>query len=368
MALFTHSKGVAPFAQGLLVQGNKKAPAVSAELPSIQSKNNADLLGDMESPLTSIASLMPDISVRSLGSVSINEKGLSSWPVKEKSIASKDFDLPSQYGSRVTANEPISASFQTTFEVDLLDLQDDSVVLHPSDIEGWETVGKMKEAAQLEAMAQALETGNNLVSDDDDGQKTDVPVTKPSLNKGKVREFHDTGIPGISNEELDPENQCCAWENLDFLKDEDPEVQKAIYEDVVRAWNLKTHKHRSDNQAGTSSCVEPEKAETSTPITKEEIPRDTVNFTLPITSTPISKPVKKVRIKEEVRSEEMLDTTLGSQKGNSKSSSPSGLNASDHGGLRGQSPMSGSNNVIECHARQQASRYTECSEWTSFRS
>ncbi|KAK0438866.1 uncharacterized protein EV420DRAFT_1753092 [Desarmillaria tabescens] len=144
MVPFTHSKGVAPFSQGLPLQGNKKAPAVSAELPSIQSKNNADLLGDMESPLTSIASLVPDTSMRSLGPVSIDEKGIFSWPVKEESVASKDFNLPSQYGSRVTANEPNSMGFQTALDVDLLDLDDNSVVLHPSKVMGWETVGKKK--------------------------------------------------------------------------------------------------------------------------------------------------------------------------------------------------------------------------------
>ncbi len=43
-----------------------------------------------------------------------------------------------------------------------------------------------------------------------------VPVDKPFINKGKVHDFQDTGIPGINNEELDPENQCCALENLIF--------------------------------------------------------------------------------------------------------------------------------------------------------
>ncbi|KAK0443430.1 uncharacterized protein EV420DRAFT_1484955 [Desarmillaria tabescens] len=144
MAPFTHLKGVAPFAQGLPIQGNKKATAISTELPSIHSKNIADLLGDLESPLTSIASLLPDISMRSSGPVSVDEKRLSSWPMKEESLASEDFDLSGHYGSHVTANEPTSTSFATTFDVDLLDLQEDSVVLHPSDIEGWETVGKTK--------------------------------------------------------------------------------------------------------------------------------------------------------------------------------------------------------------------------------
>ncbi|KAK0432686.1 uncharacterized protein EV420DRAFT_1696386 [Desarmillaria tabescens] len=306
MAPFTRSKGVAPFAQGLPLQGNKKAPAVSAELPSIQSKNNADLLGDMESPLTSIASLVPDTSARSSGPVSIDEKGLSSWPVKEESVASEDFNLPSQYGGRVTANEPNSTGFQTALDVDLLDLDDNSVVLHPSEVMGWETVGKKKgrrtpspdpgsktsgftastknryeilsdsdvdenkvtientvkfvhdvrqkhfekqflnipsqvrreqeaaaEAAQLEPQAGAMQAENvsNSESDTEHEAGNEIPAEKPFINKGKVRDFRDTGIPGIDNEELDPENQRHAWENFDFLKDEDPEVQKAIYED-----------------------------------------------------------------------------------------------------------------------------------------
>ncbi len=39
-------------------------------------------------------------------------------------------------------NEPTFMSFETAIESDLLDLKDDSVVLHPDDIKGWETVGK----------------------------------------------------------------------------------------------------------------------------------------------------------------------------------------------------------------------------------
>lgn len=88
-------------------------------------------MGDLESPLTSIASLWPDNSVRGSGPISIDEKGLSSWPVKEESIASGDFDLPGQNGGRDNANEPTSVSFETALEPDLLDLKDDSVVLHP---------------------------------------------------------------------------------------------------------------------------------------------------------------------------------------------------------------------------------------------
>ncbi|KAK0467359.1 uncharacterized protein EV420DRAFT_1474675 [Desarmillaria tabescens] len=408
-APFTRSKGVAPFAQGLPLQGNKKAPAISAELLSIQSKNNADLLGDMESSLTSIASLVPDISARSSSPVSINEKRLSSWPVKEESIASEDFDLPSQFGSCVAANELSYAGFQTALDVDLLDLNDDSVILHPSEVMGWETVGKKKgrrtpsldpgskitgftastknryeilsdsngdenrvaientvkyvydiwqkhfekqflnipnqvrreqeaamEAARLEAQAGVIQAENtwNPESDTEHEMGNEVPVERPFVNKGKVHDFRDTGIPGIDNEELDPENQQHAWENFDFLKDEDPKVQKAIYEDVVRTW--KAFKHPTNtlvSKASTSSKMKPEMASTSAPMTKGEVSGEAMHFTPPITSTPIPKPVKKVRIAEEIKTEEMFDATLGNWKGDSKSLSPSGLKASSPGGL-----------------------------------
>ena len=105
-------------------------------MPPVQSKNNADLLGDLESPLTSIASLWPDNSVRGSGPISIDEKGLSSWPVKEESIASGDFDLPSHYGGHDIANELTSMSYETTLEPDLLDLRYDSMVLHPDYVKG----------------------------------------------------------------------------------------------------------------------------------------------------------------------------------------------------------------------------------------
>ncbi|KAK0439019.1 uncharacterized protein EV420DRAFT_1651166 [Desarmillaria tabescens] len=330
--------------------------------------------------------------MRSSGPVSIGEKGLSSWPVKEESVTSEDFNLPSQYGGRVTANELNSISFQTVLDVDLLDLDDNSVILHPSKVMGWETVGKKKgrctplldpgskttgftasmknryeilsdsdvdenkvaientikfvhdvcqkhfekqflnipsqvqreqeavaEAAQLEAQAGAMQAENvsNLESDTEHEAGNEIPVEKPFVNKGKIHDFCDTGIPGIDNEELDPENQCRAWENFNFLKDEDPEVQKVIYEDVMRSW--KAHKCSSakpDSQIGGSSNVEPEVFCISTPVMKGEVSGDgeAMNFTPPITSTPISKPVKKVRIAEDVKTKEMFDATLGNQK------------------------------------------------------
>ncbi len=120
MAVFACSKGAALILE-LPPQGNtKKASAASTELPPVQSKNNADLLGNLESSLTSSVSLWPDNSIRGSGPIYIDEKGLSSWPVKEESIASGDFNLPGHYGSHDNVNEPTSASFETAFELDLL--------------------------------------------------------------------------------------------------------------------------------------------------------------------------------------------------------------------------------------------------------
>lgn len=58
---------------------------------------------------------------------------------------------------------------------------------------------------------------------DSETEKTAETQPPPIVNKGKVREFRDTGIPGIDNADLDPEAQRRAWENFDFLKKEDPE-------------------------------------------------------------------------------------------------------------------------------------------------
>lgn len=66
------------------------------------------------------------------------------------------------------------------------------------------------------------------------------PVDKPFVNKGKVRDFRDTGIPGINNEELDPENQRRALENFGFLKGEDPEMQQAMVKTLSRIVSSRT--------------------------------------------------------------------------------------------------------------------------------
>ncbi|KAK0224784.1 hypothetical protein EDD85DRAFT_959507 [Armillaria nabsnona] len=463
MAPFTRSKGVVPILE-LPPWGNtKKASAASAELPPVQSKNNADLLGDLESPLTSIASLWPDNSIRGSGPISIDEKGLFSWPVKEESIASGDFDLPGHHGGHDNANELSSVSFETAFEPDLLNLKDDSMILHPDNVKGWETVGKKKgrctpspdpssnlagfvastnnrfdvlsesdsdekkvaidhtvkfvhdvrqkhfekkflnipkqvqlereaaeEVARLEALARELGTEKSSVHDSEEGYETDIPVDKPFINKRKVHDFRDTGIPGINNEELDPENQCRALENFDFLNGEDSEMQKAIYEGIVSAW--KTYKQKT---AGSEPPVGgPSNAKMAKPKPKKKVeiveetygedalsdgeqpyvkpkPRsesehsnidqdnirnspanvgreisghgEKVTFTPSVMSTLRPKPTKTVRIFEEEGSKEMLDSTMGANNGKSKSSSPLLSNTGNPGGMRGRSPMSGSN-------------------------
>ncbi len=95
-----------------------------------------------------------------------------------------------------------------------------------------------EEAAQLEALAQELGTEKSSVHDSEDDYETDIPVNKPFVNKGTVHDFWDIGIPGINNEELDLENQCYALEIFDFLKGENPEMQKAIYEGIVSTWKI----------------------------------------------------------------------------------------------------------------------------------
>ncbi len=35
-------------------------------------------------------------------------------------------------------------SFETALETDLLDLKEESIVLHPDDVKGWETVGRRR--------------------------------------------------------------------------------------------------------------------------------------------------------------------------------------------------------------------------------
>ncbi|KAK0462189.1 hypothetical protein IW261DRAFT_1428172 [Armillaria novae-zelandiae] len=298
MAPFTRSKGAALDLE-LPHRGNtKKASANSTEYPPIHSKNNTDLLGDIESPLTSIASIWPDNSVRSSGPVSIDEKGLSSLPVKEESlVVSDDFDLSGNKGGCDNANELTSAGYETAWETDLLDLKDDSIILHPDDINGWEKVGKMKgrctpspkpssdiagpsarNANRFDVLSDSSDVGDevaiektvkfvhnerqkyfekrlgNLLTQfevdrehrhvtkmgntredvsSDTNEPGERPLTPHVVNKGKVRDFRDTGIPGIDNADLDPEAQQQAWENFNFLRNEDPELQKVIYDGIV---------------------------------------------------------------------------------------------------------------------------------------
>ncbi|KAK0473792.1 hypothetical protein IW261DRAFT_1423471 [Armillaria novae-zelandiae] len=297
MAPLTRSKGPAPSLDLPPRGGTKKAYAASAELPFIQSKANTDLLGDEDSPLTSMASLRPDNSVRSSGPNLVNEKGLSSLPFKEESVASDDFDLSGDLGGRSFVNEPTTTGYDTALETDLLDLREESVILHPDDIKGWKKVGKTKGRCtpspdpssnsagfsastqnKFDVLSELEKAGNEVTIEKtvkfvhgerqkffekwlgdllnqfevarEQRRVTDVnntpvndkcppeepgdrPLTPLAVNKGKVREFRDTGIPGIDNSELDPENQRRAWENFDFLRNEDPELQRIIYEGIV---------------------------------------------------------------------------------------------------------------------------------------
>ncbi|KAK0493182.1 hypothetical protein EDD18DRAFT_1357128 [Armillaria luteobubalina] len=448
MAPFTRSKGAAP-SLDLPTWGNtKKATSASAKLP-IHSKFDADLLGDLESPLTSMVSLWPDYSARGSGPVSIDERGLSSLPVKEESVASDDFDLQGNIGSHYDVDEPTSAGFQTALEPDLLDLREESIVFHPDDVRGWKTVGKRAgrhtpfpdPSSNLAGSASVMNNRFNILSnmnpvankvtidktvkffhderqknfekqlssmlngfikncaaesrndnDADDGYETEMQEPVPqTVNKGKVHEFCDTGIPGIEDSELDPENQCREWERLDFLKNEDPEVQKAIYESIVRSWKDVNGRNRRVTPAvagpSTSTPRRPHRVEIveewygegdvsdrqSTPTAavpnSAELPlmgsevnpvagmtdghsqstRRNVDFTPPITSTPMVKTKKKVHIVEECNSKETLDSETGANTGNSPSSGPTLLHASNMRDMRGCSPISGLNNPGNPH-------------------
>ncbi len=66
---------------------------------------------------------------------------------------------------------------------------------------------------------------------------------------------------------MDPENQCCALENFDFLKGKDPEMQKAIYEGIVSIW--KTYKQKT---AGSEPSVRGlSNASTAKPKSKKKV-------------------------------------------------------------------------------------------------
>ncbi|KAK0222119.1 hypothetical protein IW262DRAFT_1552778 [Armillaria fumosa] len=452
MAPLTRSKGAAPSLELPARGGTKKAPAVSAELPSIQSKKFTDLIGDLESPLTSMASLRPDNSVRGSGPVSIDEKGLSTLPVKEESVASDDFDLRGNQGGRSNANEPTSADYDTALDTDLLDLREESVVLHPDDVRGWEKVGKFRGRRTLSPnpssnlTGHSVKTGNrfDILSNANDGNEVAIEKTvkfvhderqkyfekrlgnllnqfdidreqkrqaannvnenigdpsvsetveyePPVVNKGKVRDFRDTGIPGIENRDLDPENQRRAWANFDFLRDEDPELQKVIYEGIVNSWNTfkKKTANASTNVAGSSNDArqtrqveivaesygeddvsDDQSRATPTPAEKEvhltparsgnkspregNVPsvtptvsversgdRENENFAPPITSTPTIKPQKKVKIVEVTNDGMTLDSDTGAATDKSDGSSLPLLKADNSGGIKAHSPMTG---------------------------
>ncbi|KAK0467455.1 hypothetical protein IW261DRAFT_1574188 [Armillaria novae-zelandiae] len=401
MAPFTRSKGAAPNLVSPPWGNTKKASADSAEYLPIHSKNNTDLLGDIESPLTSIVSLWPDNSVRSLGPVSIDEKGLSSLPVKEESlVASDDFDLSGNKGGCDNANEPTSAEYETTWETDLLDLKDDSIILHPDNINRWEKVGKMKGrhtsspkpssdiAGHSASNANRFDILSDLsdIGDDVAIEKTvkfatykrmclqtiepgERPQALHVVNKGKVQDFCDTGIPGIEDVDLDPEAQQQAWKIFDFLRDEDPELQKVIYDGIVHSLNaFKGDKARGSTPTtsdASPSNTSPSKKDKQVPIIKEmygegdmsnkhlsntpTFPMSTkknTNFALMVTSMPTPKPTKKVRIVEEKDNGQMIGVDLGTIVDRSMTLSIPLSNTGDPGDMRGQSPMTSLVNML----------------------
>ncbi|KAK0233614.1 hypothetical protein IW262DRAFT_1452140 [Armillaria fumosa] len=342
--------------------------------------------------------------------------------------------------------------YDTTLDTDLLDLREESVVLHPDDVKGWEKVGKFRGRHTLSLnpssnlTGHSIRTGNrfDILSNVNEGNEVAIEKTvkfvhderqkyfekclgnllnqfdidreqkrqvanndnenigdpsvsetvkyePPVVNKGKVHDFHDTGIPGIENRDLDPENQCCAWANFDFLRDEDPELQKVIYEGIVNSWNTfkKKTANASTNVAGSSNdahqmrqveivaelygednVLDDQSCATPMPMEKEvhltparsgnksphegDVPsvtptvrieclgdRENENFTLPIMSMPMIKPQKKVKIIEVTNDGMMLDSDMGAMTGKSDRSSLPLLKADNSGGINGHSPMIG---------------------------
>ncbi|KAK0484242.1 hypothetical protein EDD18DRAFT_1361817 [Armillaria luteobubalina] len=353
-------------------------------------------------------------------------------------------------GGRSYANELTSADYDTALDTDLLDLREESVVLHPDDVRGWEKVGKFRGRRTLSPnpgsnlTGHSVGTGNkfDVLSDtntgnevaiektvkfvhderqkyfekrlgnllnqfeidreqrrnagvnserpapDSETEKTAETQPPPIVNKGKVREFRDTGIPGIDNADLDPEAQRRAWENFDFLKKEDPELQRIIYEGIVTGLN--TYRNNGTkagtpgaDRAGPSNSSPPKKgmrveiveelygeddvsdkqsSPTPAGLETNPVPSETLdtseislpmgdknpkternaNFEPPVTSTPTSKAKKKVKIVEEHDDNETLDLHRGANRsGGSGSSSLPLSHAGTSGDNRGRSPMSG---------------------------
>ncbi|KAK0477547.1 hypothetical protein IW261DRAFT_1420852 [Armillaria novae-zelandiae] len=380
MALLTCSKGAAPSLELPPWGKPKKATAIPAEYLLIHSNFSTDLLGDNESPLTSYASLWPDNGIRSLGPFSIDEKGLSLWPVKEELIVSDYFDLPSDQGGRRSVNKLISADFETTHETDLLDLREDSIILHPDDVKGWEKV-EMRWGRRTPSPDPSLSLAGHIA-----GSRNRFNVLAES-NRAAELNNADTS-DGYETETCKPAPQ--KWEKLEFLKDEDPKMQRAIYEGIVNSWktfkngetdagapsagpstsapNNKRHiqivaESYGDNDVSEQhSHLQPSPvARSDSPVHKEnnekvymniheaqpimvEEPshtRENSNFTPPATSTPTSKPKKKVTIIKDSSSRERLDLTMDASNSEPRSSSLAPVNADSLGGVRRCLPLPG---------------------------
>lgn len=160
-----------------------------------------------------------------------------------------------------------------------------------------------KEAARLEALAQELGT-----------------VDKPFINKGKVRDFRDTGIPGINNEELDPENQRRALESFGFLKGEDPEMQKAM---VKRLFPMES------NHISSLSLRLSLNSQTLIEVVSAILQLMLVERCWAM--------VRKSPLPLQLQALRNRNSTMGTNNGKSKSSSPSLLKAGNSGGIRGHS-------------------------------
>lgn len=77
--------------------------------------------------------------------------------------------------------------------------------------------------------------------------------------KGKTIEFRGRGVPGLNEEELDSENQCRVLEHWQSIQNEDPAVQRAIYEGIVASelWSKSNQGH--EESFTTSTPRKPEK-------------------------------------------------------------------------------------------------------------
>ncbi|KAK0188324.1 hypothetical protein F5146DRAFT_1139837 [Armillaria mellea] len=79
------------------------------------------------------------------------------------------------------------------------------------------------------------------------------PSGLSTFAKGKTVELHGRGVPGLNEEELDPENQRRVLEHWQSIQNEDPAVQRAIYEGIV-ASELWSKSNQGHEESFTTSC------------------------------------------------------------------------------------------------------------------